>query len=745
MTTEKMTKQYARKKDLKADKGAGNTKVVFNQMMQIRLLESVCQPICTQQPVSCDTVLHACDGIDKSGPVPTNKNANGGTVNIIRAQSRKSSQAAEKLVIGQSIEADEAFVNPPNKRAALGKNVVEGAHQKESGQVSSKGKSDAPQRKQLAVGNQGEKRKKVVFEKGECSTKKRKASTKTDSGMPHLLTQNKSYTLIQAFKGMSIEQRITVQSMGFEDLLEMNVAETPSTLSYWLLEAFDPRSCAVKLDHGRWLHVEDEDVTNVLGIPNGTSLFKRKAKNIPNPIVIDFRAFFDGDTNITSERLANKMLTQDATSDPDSAKELNWGQYMKKCLSETVRHWHDNKHLPFTGPLLFLLWFIRGSKTNQREFVEFADAGGSKTDCRTGDSNKVSEPVDKVKHGKNTLTNKLNKRAGVNTRMITRNDAERKRSAHTISPYQERAIKGGDGLDKVQKELCYWIMNDEEINSETHVYSADNIDLPRSDILTLGEGLYVSVGIIDVWSKILNNKENLRSPSSPKRFFANTGVTTRTIVYQEKDRDNEQCEKVFIDNLTQALEGSIFKPAEIDLFIFPIYQADHIYIICVNIKGGRVDIVDNSLSMQNMPLRQKYGTIPAMLAKYLVTFLQNIGQKTKAKKLLESMLYRVEMPWRNDSNKVDCAIYAMRHMECYFGQPPKEWECGITLGCSMRLMKSFRAKYCAAFLAAPQNSLHQHNLTEAAKYCKAKKVKLHQIGVDDVLSNLLTRTLPKLN
>ncbi|KAL3646654.1 hypothetical protein CASFOL_009198 [Castilleja foliolosa] len=390
MTTEKMTKQYARKKDLKADKGAGNTKGFQpNDADQTDLnVEAVCQPICTQQPVSCDTVLHACDGIDKSGPVPTNKNANGGTVKIIRAQSRKSSQAAEKLVIGQSIKADEAFVNPPNKRAALGKNVVEGAHQKESGQVSSKGKSDAPQRKQLAVGNQGEKRKKVVFEKGECSTKKRKANTKTDSGMPHLLTRNKSYTLIQAFKGMSIEQRITVQSMGFEDLLEMNVAETPSTLSYWLLEAFDPRSCAVKLDHGRWLHVEDEDVTNVLGIPNGTSLFKRKAKNIPDPIVIDFRAFFDGDTNITSKRLANKMLTQDATSvwfkrmflilittclvescgngyvatrliqnfeDPDSAKELNWGQCMKKCLSETVRHWHDNKHLPFTGPLLFLL------------------------------------------------------------------------------------------------------------------------------------------------------------------------------------------------------------------------------------------------------------------------------------------------------------------------------------------------------------------------------------------------------
>ncbi|KAL3619549.1 hypothetical protein CASFOL_036610 [Castilleja foliolosa] len=88
---------------------------------------------------------------------------------------------------------------------------------------------------------------------------------------------------------------------------------------------------------------------------------------------------------------------------------------------------------------------------------------------------------------------------------------------------------------------------------------------------------------------------------------------TRTIVYPGKGWDVARCEKEFTDNMKEDLKGSIYKPEEIDLFIFPIYQAEHFYIICVNIKGGRVDVVDNSPSMQNVPMRFKYGTVAPML------------------------------------------------------------------------------------------------------------------------------------
>ncbi|KAL3643673.1 hypothetical protein CASFOL_014488 [Castilleja foliolosa] len=80
--------------------------------------------------------------------------------------------------------------------------------------------------------------------------------------------------------------------MGFGGLLEFNIAETPSTLGYWLLENFDLMECVVKLRHDRELRVKADDVTHILGIQNGDAIVKRKAKNIPHPVVNERRAFF---------------------------------------------------------------------------------------------------------------------------------------------------------------------------------------------------------------------------------------------------------------------------------------------------------------------------------------------------------------------------------------------------------------------------------------------------------------------
>ncbi|KAL3651475.1 hypothetical protein CASFOL_004477 [Castilleja foliolosa] len=149
----------------------------------------MCEPICTQQPVSGDIVPHESDAINKSGPVPTNKNVNGGaktyirTVKINHAQSSKSSQAAEKLVIGQSIQADEAFVNPPNKRAAL---------------VVLRMRSPTPLRKML----------KVVRKRGPCQQRKI-PSDQLNRLQHHNMVESAKY-----FKG-----KIKINQIGVDDVL----------------------------------------------------------------------------------------------------------------------------------------------------------------------------------------------------------------------------------------------------------------------------------------------------------------------------------------------------------------------------------------------------------------------------------------------------------------------------------------------------------------------------------------------
>ncbi|KAL3621813.1 hypothetical protein CASFOL_034299 [Castilleja foliolosa] len=181
--------------------------------------------------------------------------------------------------------------------------------------------------------------------------------------------------------------------MGFGGLLEFNIAETPSTLGYWLLENFDLMACVVKLEEGRELRVEAYDVTHVLGIPNGDTIIKRKAKNIPHPIVSAWRALFPVHLkSITATHVSDKMLSEGPKTiwfkrlflilittclvescdneyvitriipnfeEPDRVRDLNWGQYMKKCLAEEVVGWNKkNMKEAFTGPLVFLLLVV---------------------------------------------------------------------------------------------------------------------------------------------------------------------------------------------------------------------------------------------------------------------------------------------------------------------------------------------------------------------------------------------------
>lgn len=61
---------------------------------------------------------------------------------------------------------------------------------------------------------------------------------------------------------------------------------------------------------------------------------------------------------------------------------------------------------------------------------------------------------------------------------------------------------------------------------------------------------------------------------------------------------------------------------DIDLFFFPVILSDHFFVICINIKSKRFDIIDNSLSenTKKQPLL-KYGNVPVKLVSKLTELL----------------------------------------------------------------------------------------------------------------------------
>ncbi|KAL3652099.1 hypothetical protein CASFOL_001780 [Castilleja foliolosa] len=178
---------------------------------------------------------------------------------------------------------------------------------------------------------------------------------------------------------------------------------------------------------------------------------------------------------------------------------------------------------------------------------------------------------------------------------------------------------------------------------------------------------------------------------------------------------------------------------EVEIFIFPIFQAEHFYIICFNIKSKRIDIIDNSKAKDELPIEAKYEHIPNTLTAYLAKFLETEGLNTKAEIVANSSTNRPKMAWRDDTNPADCAIYTMRHMETYFRQPPKQWTAGISTGDRHKKIQLLRAKYCAKILCDDWNVVGKQNLSTSAAFCKEKKIKAGELEVDDILSNSSNR------
>ena len=63
---------------------------------------------------------------------------------------------------------------------------------------------------------------------------------------------------------------------------------------------------------------------------------------------------------------------------------------------------------------------------------------------------------------------------------------------------------------------------------------------------------------------------------------------------------------------------------------------------------------------------------------------------------------RLEMSWRDMSNKIDCGIFLMRHMETYFGNGLVGWDCGLRKE-NQQQLDDLRKKYCHEMLITPWN------------------------------------------
>ncbi|KAL1544914.1 hypothetical protein AAHA92_21705 [Salvia divinorum] len=203
------------------------------------------------------------------------------------------------------------------------------------------------------------------------------------------------------------------------------------------------------------------------------------------------------------------------------------------------------------------------------------------------------------------------------------------------SPYNVRSINIKPKITKEDKEVMDWLMKNDEIDSFMVVYEDDGLFVYKEDFHTLAPRSYVSTNIIDAWSSYLNYQEEYRSKASPRRLFISTTPTLFNVTARQKGWSEPVAREKFCTSLSEYISKILnFKWGNYDIIFFPIFAHEHFYLICFNLKGESVDIIDNSEVLPEL-LKNKYEHDPEILKKFFTIYLGN-GDNISMGKVIKS-------------------------------------------------------------------------------------------------------------
>nr|GLL37358.1 uncharacterized protein LOC109155335 [Ipomoea trifida] len=266
-------------------------------------------------------------------------------------------------------------------------------------------------------------------------------------------------------------------------------------------------------------------------------------------------------------------------------------------------------------------------------------------------------------------------------RLETRKEKRQVKPTNPLkSPYLTRQVDMKRPWTATEKIIGKWVLQNDNVYPTRIIFKHGPYAVIWDDMLSLNKNQEIKVGIIDAWSAILNQKEKTRSSSSPCKFFASTFVC----------------------------------------FVFPIVHSQHYFVLTVNVKNKRFDILDNSSS--DSLGNEKYGDVPTTLKTMLAEYFHTKEDDAKSNLVKALTPARLRMSWRDNSNKVDCGVFTMRHMETYMGKGTKGWDCGLEKENKERLNNA-RVKYLAEIVNSPVNEFRGDCMKDARQFENASKAK----------------------
>ncbi|VFQ77915.1 unnamed protein product [Cuscuta campestris] len=257
-------------------------------------------------------------------------------------------------------------------------------------------------------------------------------------------------------------------------------------------------------------------------------------------------------------------------------------------------------------------------------------------------------------------------------------------------------------LNAARKRVTNWVLQNPNAPKDEAVFVKDGLELTRGEIASLDIGKHISKRVIDVLSTILNHNEKFRSDNSPLRVFARSMdcVANGDIV----DVSEANVKNMFANALLPAWDDMAddFNWGKAELFFFPIMQQNWAYVLCVDLKSRRCDILDSSSAKAKN--EDRYGDMPKRVVRLLGDFLEQQRFVYKGKCVREMLAKRITFPWRDPKATFDYGVATMRHMETYMGDGGKGWNSGLSK-INQKPMLLLRCKYCACILLSPVNAL----------------------------------------
>nr|GMC73972.1 uncharacterized protein LOC109158392 [Ipomoea batatas] len=142
-----------------------------------------------------------------------------------------------------------------------------------------------------------------------------------------------------------------------------------------------------------------------------------------------------------------------------------------------------------------------------------------------------------------------------------------------------------------------------------------------------------------------------------------------------------------------------------DLIFFLVLRHGHYFLICINVKASKLEIIDNKSLVSGVTMKDKYGDCTTLLVTALKEYLA-LGSSALFWKVDELTEEVVDMSWKESENYIDCGLFVMRHMETYKGTL-KKWNPGFKKKAKLNeeFLIGLRARYAATIIKWSANIL----------------------------------------